>query len=104
VKYAWIRQHRELFSVTAQCQALQVSTSGYYAWVDRPESPRARRHARIQQAVRQVHAQSHGIYGSRKIAVSLREQPELEAACRNTVAQAMRTLGLTHTGLDAHWA
>ena len=94
MKYAWIRQHRDLFSVTAQCQALQVSTSGYYAWVDRLESPRARRHARIQQAVRQVHAKSHGIYGSRKIAVSLRDQPELEAACRNTVAQAMRTLGL----------
>ena len=54
------------------------------------ESP----HARIQQAVRQVHAQSHRIDGSRTIAISLRDQPELEAACRNTVAQAMRTLGL----------
>ena len=94
MKYAWIRQHRDLFSVTAQCEVLEVSTSGYYAWVDRPESPRTRRHARIQQAVRQVHADSHGIYGSRKIAISLREQPELEAACRNTVSQAMRTLGL----------
>ena len=50
MKYAWIRQHRELFSVTAQCQALHVSKSGYYAWVDRLESP----HARIHQAVRQV--------------------------------------------------
>lgn len=90
MKYAWIRLHRELFSVTAQCQALHVSKSGYYAWVDRLESP----HARIQHAVRQVHAQSHSIDGSRTIAVSLRDQPELEAACRNTVAQAMRTLGL----------
>ena len=94
MKYAWIRPHRELFSVTAQCQALQVSTSGYYAGVDRLESPRARRHARIQQAVRQVPAKSHRIYGSRKIAVSLRDQPELEAACRNTGAQALRTRGL----------
>ena len=64
MKYAWIRQHRDLFSVTAQCEALEVSTSGYYAWVDRPESPRAVRHARIQQAVREVHADSHGIYGT----------------------------------------
>ena len=37
---------------------------------------------------------SHGIYGSRKIAVSLRELPELESACRNTVARTMRELGL----------
>ena len=94
MKYAWIRQHRDLFSVTVLCKVLEVSTSGYYAWVDRPESPRTQRHARIQQAVRQVHAQSHGIYGSRKIAISLRDQPELEAACRNTVAQALRKLGL----------
>ena len=94
MKYAWIRQHRDLFSVRVLCQVLEVSSSGYYAWVDRPESSRAGRHARIQQAVRQVHADSHGIYGSRKIAISLRDQPELEAACRNTVAQAMRTLGL----------
>ena len=41
-----------------------------------------------------MHAQSHRIDGSRKIAVSLRDRPELEAACRNTVAQGMRTLGL----------
>ena len=53
-----------------------------------------RPHARIQQAERQVHAESHGIYGSRKIAISLREQPELESACRNTVARAMRKLRL----------
>ena len=94
MKYAWIRQHRDLFPVTALCKALEVSTSGYYAWVDRPESPRAQRRTRIRQAVRQVHAESHGIYGSGKIAVSLKEHPELDSACRNTVALAMRELGL----------
>ena len=94
MKYAWIREQRDLFPVTLLCKVLEVSASGYYAWVDRPESPRTGRHVRIQQAVRQVHAESHGIYGSWKIANSLREQPELESACRNTVARAMRELGL----------
>ena len=40
MKYAWIREQRARFSVTALCQVLEVSTSGYYAWVNRPESPR----------------------------------------------------------------
>jgi len=94
VKYAWIRDHRDSFPVTVLCAVLEVSSSGYYAWLDREPSPRAQRHEQIQQAVRQVHAQSHGIYGSHKIARELQEQPDLESACRNTVAKAMRELGL----------
>ena len=94
MKYAWICEHRDSFPVTVMCAVLEVSSSGYYAWRDRPLSPRAQRHAQIQQAVQQVHAQSHGIYGSHKIARELEERPDLESACRNTVAQAMRELGL----------
>jgi putative transposase len=94
VKYAWIRQHRDSFPVAVACQLLEVSTSGYYASLERPPSPRAQRTARIRQAVQAVHAQSHGIYGSVKIAEALEERDDLEHACRNTVAQAMRELGL----------
>jgi putative transposase len=94
VKYAWIREHRDSFPVAVLCELLEVSASGYYAWLDRPPSPRAERHAQIQASVQQVHAESHGIYGSLKIAKQLRERPDLESACRNTVALAMRELGL----------
>src|SRR5882672_7475140 len=76
------------------CDVFDVSKSGYYASIDRPGSPRARRHERIQAAVAQVHALSHGIYGSLKISQALAGQNELESACRNTVAAAMRELGL----------
>jgi putative transposase len=76
------------------CEVFAVSKSGYYASIDRPVSPRARRHERIQAAVAQVHARSHGIYGSLKISQALAQQDELELACRNTVATAMRELGL----------
>jgi putative transposase len=94
VKYAWIRQHRDSFPVALLCQVLDVSTSGYYASVDREPSARAQRHERIKAAVARVHAASHGIYGSAKIAQALQEQDGLESACRNTVAAAMRELGL----------
>jgi len=94
VKYAWIREHRDSFPVIVACQVLEVSTSGYYAWLDREPSPRARRTARIREAVREVHAESHGVYGSMKITEALEERGDLERACRNTVAKAMREMGL----------
>jgi putative transposase len=95
VKYAWIAKHGDSFPIAAMCDVLGVSTSGYYASVNRAPSPRARRRARIDAAVRQVHAASHGIYGSVKIAQELAQSDELERACRNTVARAMREMGLT---------
>jgi putative transposase len=94
VKYAWITQHGDSFPIAVMCDVLEVSRSGYYASVDREPSPRARRRARIDAAVRQVHAASHGVYGSAKIARELAQQDELETACRNTVARAMREMGL----------
>jgi putative transposase len=94
VKHAWVREHRDSFSVALLCEVLGVSTSGYYAWAARKPSERAKRHERIRIAVAQVHAQSHGIYGSLKISQALAQHDELESACRNTVATAMRELGL----------
>jgi putative transposase len=75
------------------CEVLQVSTSGYYAWINRQPSPRAVRHERIRQAVREVHAASRGVYGSHKVAKKLLNHDDLETACRNTVASAMREMG-----------
>lgn len=94
MKYAWIADHRDSLPVAVMCDVLAVSASGYYDWLDRPLSPRAERHQRIQQAVAQLHAESHGIYGSHKIAEELDKREELETACRNTVATAMQELGL----------
>jgi putative transposase len=94
VKYAWISKHRDSFPVAVMCEVLDVSTSGYYHSIDRPPSTRAERHERIQQAVQQAHAESHGIYGSYKVADVIQKREDLESACRNTVAVAMRELGL----------
>ena len=94
MKYAWITEHCDSFPIAVMCDVLCVSASGYYDSLDRAPSPRAARHGRIQQAVRQVHAESHGIYGSLKIAEVLETRDDLESACRNTVATTMRELGL----------
>ena len=43
MKYAWITQHGDSFPIAVMCDVLEVSTSGYYASVDRAPSPRAQR-------------------------------------------------------------
>ena len=95
MKYAWITQHRDSYPIAVMCDTLQASTSGYYGSLTRETSPRAQRHARIQEAVQQVHAESHGNYGSHKITRELEQRDDLESACRNTVACAMREMGLS---------
>ena len=91
---AWINAHRDSYSASLLCEALEVSTSGYYASQGREPSPRAERRERIKAAVRTVHAASHGVYGSGKVAKELAKNDQLETACRNTVAGAMREMGL----------
>ena len=71
-----------------------MSRAGYYDSIDRPTSPRAERTAKIHASVRQVFAESHTIYGPAKIAEALQRRDDLETACRNTVARAMREMGL----------
>ena len=94
MKHAWISEHRDSFPLAMMCRVLKVSRSGYYSSVDRKPSARARRTATIRQAVKRVHAESHGIYGSAKIAQCMRQDDDLESACRNTVATALREMGL----------
>lgn len=94
MKYAWIKEHRDEYSVPQLCRAMQVSKSGFYRWLNREPSPRSKRTASIQASVKEVFEQSHCIYGSYKIAKELKKQDHLETACRNTVAAAMKDLGL----------
>lgn len=76
------------------CRILGVSKSGFYKWLKATPSPRARRSERIRATVREIHEQSNQIYGSYKITEVMQANDDLETACRNTVASAMRELGL----------
>jgi putative transposase len=92
VKYAFIHEHRSTFRITKMCDVLQVSRSGYYAWRDRPPSPRAVRRAERREQIRTIFAQSRGRYGSPKITAVLRQTGERIA--QKTVARLMREAGI----------
>lgn len=94
MRYAWIKQHRDSFPIRTMCRVLDVSTSGFYDWLAAKPSQRALRSNSIKAHVLDVYKSSQGIYGSAKIAQEMRNSPERETACRNTVAKAMREMGL----------
>jgi len=94
VKYAWVKDNSDSFPVVAMCRAFQISKSGYYRWLKAEPGVRTQRSLRIRASVKQVYEESNQIYGSYKIADQLGKDDRLEAACRNTVATAMREMGL----------
>jgi putative transposase len=94
MRYAWIAQYVDSFPVATMCRVLGVSRSGYYDSLGRPKSGRQQRTEQIETSVAQVFAETDAIDGSAKITKELAERGELPTACRNTVAAAMRRLGL----------
>ena len=54
MKYVFIGDHRGAFPVGLMCQILGVGSSGFYAWLNRPESPRRRDNLRLQTEIKAV--------------------------------------------------
>ena len=70
--------------MTWMCAALEVSSAGYYAWCQRPVSAAQER----REAIREIHAEVKGRYGSPRIKVALEKKG---FSCSvNTVAKLMR--------------
>jgi putative transposase len=95
VRYAWIRDHAQAYSVRRMCHALKVGTSGYYDWIDRPPSEQALRHDKLKVAAAKSHLESEDIYGYRKVHQDFLEGEDLDLhCCRETVRCVMAELGL----------
>ena len=67
MKFQFISEHRERFKIGRLCKLLNVSRSGYHAWLNRPKSPRSRQNRALEAKIRVLHAASHGIYGAPRI-------------------------------------
>ena len=87
-RYEFIKAHSREFDVRMMCRLLDVAPSGYYAWLQQPVSDRAREDARLLRLIRASFTASHGIYGSPRILLDLREAGE--TCSKHRVARLMR--------------
>ena len=74
------------------CRVLAVSASGYYAWLKRPPSARARADVELTARIRAIHQYSHETYGAPRIHQELRAA-DIHAACKR-VTRLMKAASL----------
>jgi len=91
-KYAFIKAHRCEHSVQLMCRLLEVTRSGYYAWLKHPISNRAQDDARLLRLIRASFVASQGIYGAPRVFLDLREAGE--TCSKHRVERLMRLNGL----------
>jgi len=74
------------------CEVLRVSRSGYYLWLDRPESERSKMNQALLSEIRMVHNRSRQTYGSPRVTAELQAQG---VGCgENRVARLMAENGI----------
>jgi transposase InsO family protein len=74
VKYAWIDQHRDCYSVARMCRQIGVSRTGFCQWVKRPASPRICANSLLDAHVAAIHAEHKRRYGRPRILLDLHQR------------------------------
>lgn len=73
MRFAFIQAEKAHHHVALLCRVLQVSRQGFYAWLQREPSPRAREDERLAVQVRLAHLESRRTYGAPRVLAELRE-------------------------------
>lgn len=92
MKFAFVKAHRRFWPVNVICRVLEVTRSGFFAWLKREVSERRRRRAELAEKIKATHEENRGVYGSPRIFAALRA--EGVKVCCNTVAKVMREEGI----------
>ena len=74
------------------CQVLNVSASGYYAWMNRPLSKWVREEARLEVEIRAAHKRTRQTYGAERLQQDLAEHGVRVGICR--IKRIRRKLGI----------
>jgi putative transposase len=87
-----VKANQAVYPVATMCRVLGVSTSGYYAWRQRPLSKRARQDIWLMERIETVHERSKKTYGSPRIHAEIQDQGI--PVGRKRVARLMKAEGL----------
>jgi putative transposase len=85
-----VKVHQAEYRIATMCRVLEVSTSGYYAWLKRAPSAHAQRDRELSQRIGEIHDGSRRTYGVPRVYAELKDTGEQVA--RKRVARLMREL------------
>jgi transposase InsO family protein len=88
VTFAFIEDNKDTWPVRVMCDALGVSPSGFYSWLNRPPSFQEQRREALLVLIRGIHAEAKGRYGSPRVHAALAGRDGARSV--NTVAKLMR--------------
>jgi len=92
VIFAWIEERNDEWPITVMCHVLEVSRSGFYAWLSRDTSAAEVRREELTEKVMEIHAEVKARYGSPRMHAELVARGH--DCCVNTVTQVMREAGI----------
>ena len=87
-----MRQMRLYYPIPLLSRMLKVSSSGFYAWRERPLSNRAREEMRLEVEIRGAHKRTRQVYGTEKLQHDLAEHGIRVGICR--IKRIRRKLGI----------
>jgi putative transposase len=87
-----VKVNQAVHAISTMSRVLEVSRSGYYAWLSREPSERAKLDAKLIVEIHRSHEASRGTYGAPRVLVDLAEAGY--GVSKKRVARLMRTAGL----------
>ncbi|TLN09739.1 IS3 family transposase, partial [bacterium] len=87
-----MRQMRLYYPIPMVSRTLKVSTSGFYAWLGRPPSERAKEEMRLEVEIKAAHSRTRHTYGAERLQRELAGQGVIVGICR--IKRIRRKLGL----------
>ena len=92
MRFEFVKSHSERYPVLEMCESLEVSQSGYYAWLGRAQSKRCEEDVELKDRISQLHERSRHRYGYRPIYHHLQE--EAFDCGRDRTLRLMREMGI----------
>lgn len=87
------KSHKDRIPVSLMCEVLEVSRSGYYFWLDRDESDRAKEDAELTEIIKKIHGDHNGRLGIDRLVVAFTKLGHRHSPKR--VRRLARAAGLT---------
>jgi len=92
VRFGFILAEKANHAISTMCRVLEVSRSGFYAWLDRLPPARERANAELTKVIAEVHRRSRSAYGSPRVHRELGAQGR--TVSRKRIERLMRLAGI----------